>query len=869
MSGVLLGWPDHADPPDVEAAAARALGEWAGPDDTLNPANQRRAAAVWAMWETAAAVWGVNPHPNPDLPRHLACFALALLEAGFALKTVTSSALPGIDWWCRTQFTVGGNPVRVPGMTRHAVLVVKAWVAEFGVTPGRGESPVPRAWLVTMAEAMIADGSPLALRDLVMLTWAYSGALRAGELGVIAVDDLDCHPDRIAWEFASSKGNQDGSRADDTAAVGRTGDALDPLDALDRLRTAGWNPDLPTAPIIPAVGFGRRLPDPADPTVEGIAALTVNRRLRVWAEKGGLPHPVTAHALRHSRATHLWLDGASEAQVQRVLRHRERTTTLRYITKQSPWVEPGDAKEVMLGPTGDGYADLNVPRKNPRRQQGAPVDWGGLEDRLALTDELARLGPYAPSTRRRIDDELGRWDTWQAEMGLAGTDPSAVQLLAWTAWRIDLTTTTATPHKPAGVPPKANTMRAALTCLEAGLASRGVPAGTVTGPAHDVIDGYARRADVKARAALKPAPVFSLDELEVLAFVAGCPSETDTRRWATGLAALALHPLDSGKPGTSGGFRLVPPSAVQVLDPDTRLVAVDGRDPITVTSGPKPPLDPVAALDWLAANTPANAPTILDPAALTRAKRVFRKEGGTASVSGLVALGPAVVERACWRLAAPLVRAVRAQATIAAMTAGALRYDDLAAVRLESIHSVPGGGLGCPIFDKGGPVIEGGDVWFEPDPERPALDFPAQFARLVEWLPWGARGRLATACEAKQLVAVDPPATPLAFSALIVKWLAPAAVRAGVCAELSLHSFRRSAATALWWRLRAEGVPDTQAVERVRRKLRHKNAAVTVGYIARIDPTWTAAADLPAYEPEKEMRDARTPIHVTVPHHAA
>ncbi len=85
MSGVLLGWPDHADPPDVEAAAARALGEWAGPDDTLNPANQRRAAAWWAMWETAAAVWGVNPHPNPDLPRHLACFALALLEAGFAL----------------------------------------------------------------------------------------------------------------------------------------------------------------------------------------------------------------------------------------------------------------------------------------------------------------------------------------------------------------------------------------------------------------------------------------------------------------------------------------------------------------------------------------------------------------------------------------------------------------------------------------------------------------------------------------------------------------------------------------------------------------------------------------------------------------
>lgn len=285
--------------------------------------------------------------------------------------------------------------------------------------------------------------------------------------------------------------------------------------------------------------------------------------------------------------------------------------------------------------------------------------------------------------------------------------------------------------------------------------------------------------------------------------------------------------------------------------------------------GPKPPLDPVTALDWLLANTPEDAATILDPAALTRAKTSFKREGSQ-SVSGLVALGPAVVERACWRLAAPLVRAVRAQATVAAMTSGALRYDDLAQVRLENVHSVPGGGLGCAILDKGGPVIEGGDLWFEPDPERPALDFPAQFARLIEWLPWGARGPLAAGSWQRQLLAADPPTSPILGIGIMGTWLTPAAGRAGVCAGLSLHSFRRSAATWLWWRLRDEGVPDTEAVERVRRKLRHKNADTTVGvYIARIDPTWTAAADLPAYEPEKEMRDARTPIHVTVPDRAA
>ena len=868
MSAVLLGWPAGAEPPDVEAAAALALGEWAGPDDTLNPADQRRAVVLWAMWETAAAAWGVNPHPNPALPRHLACWAVALLDAGYSPASVRTM-LAGVDWWCRTQFSVGGVPVRLPGMTRHAVLVVQAWAAEFGVTPGRGESPVPRAWLVEMAEAMIADGSPLALRDLVALTWGYSGALRAGELGVIAAGDLDIHSDHIEWEFAASKGNQDGSRSDDTAAVWRTGDALDPLDALDRLRAAGWNPTLPTAPIIPAFreGGGGRLPDPADQTVEGISVVSVRFRVRGWAEAAGLPHPelVSPHALRHSRATHLVLDGASEAQVQRVLRHREWATTLRYISKLEPWVEPAVAREVMLGPTGDGYADLDVPRKNPRRQRGAPVDWGGLEERLAVTDELARLGPYAPGTRRLIDAELGRWDRWQTEMGLAGTDPSAVQLLAWTAWRIDLATTIPNSRKAAGVPPKARTMRATLSYLEAGLASRGTAAGTVTGPAHDVLAGYARRADVKARAAQKSAPVFSLDDLERLAFVAGCPPETDARRWATGLAALALHSLD---PGAGAKFPAVPPSAVQVLDPDTRLVAVDGSDPIIVGRGPKPPLDPVTALDWLAANTLDDAATILDPAALTRAKTSFKNEGSQ-SVSGLVALGSAVVERACWRLAAPLVRAVRAQATVAAMTSGALRYDDLAGVRLENVHDVPGGGLGCPILDKGGPVIEGGDVWFEPDPLRPALDFSVQFGRLVEWLPWGARGPLAARCEAQWLVAVGPPAASITASPLIVYWLAPVAVRAGVCPGLQLHSFRRSAATWLWWRLRDEGVPDTEAVERVRRKLRHKDAAVTVGtYICRIDPSWSAAADLPAYEPE-ELRDARTPIHATGPHRAA
>lgn len=859
MSGVLLGWTGD-DGPDVEADARRALTEWAALPDDLNPRDQRQAAREWKRWCAAAAAWGVNPNPNPDLPRHLAAYALALLDAGYAPSSV-QNALAGLDWWCRTQFTVNGTPVRVPGMTRHARLVLKAWAAEFLVVPGRGEVPVPRAWLVKMAEAMRADGSPIACRDLTMLTWGYSAGLRRGELGVIGVEDLTVDTDWIGWAFVSSKGNQTGARDDDRAAVGRTGDALCPLAARDLLRDAGWDPTLPTAPVIPAFKGGG-LPDPADPTVEGISGAAVLRRLGVWAERAGVPHPdlVTAHGLRHSRATHLKLGGASDAEVQRVLRHTSRATTMRYVATLSPWVEPTAAAEVMLGDNAAGYADLDLPRKATPRERGAPVDWGDLAGRLVLADELARLGPYSPSTRSKIDDQLGRWDDWRAERGLTDTEPSAVQVLAWTARRIDTATNTANPCKAAGVPPKAKTMRLALWSLEVGLASRGVPAGTVTGPAFDALDGYARRADVKARAAQKAPPVFDLDQLEELAFVAGCPSETDTRRWAVGLTALALHHLDTGHPrGGRGGFLPVPPSAVQAPGPDTRLVTVEGRDPITVTRGPKPALDAVAALDWLLANTPDDAPTILDPAALKRAKLAFSKEG-TVLAAGLVAAG--LVERVGWRLAAPLVRAVRTQAVIAAMTAGALRYDDLAGVRLERVHDVPGG-LGCPLLDKGGNVIEGSDVWFETDPSRPALDFPTQFARLTAWLPWGAHGPIATSCKGMYLPGAAPPA-PLAAQGLMQDWVGPAAERAGL-AGLQLHSFRRSAATALWWRLRADGVPDTEAVERVQRKLRHADPTVTVNhYIAVIDPSWSAAADLPAHDPTTELCDARQEIHPAV-----
>ena len=319
VSGRVIVWPAGREPTLEEIEAE--LGRW----DLADPDRAIEDATYWRYRERVVRVaedlarWGVRFDPfdpdhllDPGLPLTLAAWAVAMLDAGYAVGTVRYY-LSAVGWWCATQFARPAADVH-----RHAGLVVKAWAVE-NPRPVRGAGPVPRAWLTAMADAMSADGSPAALRDLVLLTWNLAGGLRPGEPGTVAVDDLTIRPGEIGWTFARTKGNPTGGRRDDQVILRQVpGDVLCPIAAWDRWREV-WPHTGPDMPAIPSFirgggGGGARLPNPAADDVLGVSEQAVNRMLARWAERAGVPAPtlVTGHALRHSAATFAILGGATE-----------------------------------------------------------------------------------------------------------------------------------------------------------------------------------------------------------------------------------------------------------------------------------------------------------------------------------------------------------------------------------------------------------------------------------------------------------------------------------------------------------------------------------------------------------------------------
>ena len=854
MSDRVVVWPAGREPTLEEIEAE--LGRW----DMADPDRAIEDVTYWWYRERVVRVagdlarWGVRFDPfdpdaslDPDLPLTLAAWAVAMLDDGYAPGTVQFH-LSAVGWWGATQVA---NPAA--DIHRHATLVVKAWATE-NPRPVRGAGPVPRAWLTAMADAMAADGSPTALRDQVLLTWNLAGALRPGEPGTVAVDDLTIRPGvEIGWTFARSKGNPTGGRRDDQVILRPLpGDVLCPIAAWERWREV-WPHTGADMPAIPSLLGGQQgLPDPAADVVLGVSEQNVNRMLARWSGRAGVPAPalVTGHALRHSAATYAVLGGATEDAVRRLLRHAHVATTRRYIARLDPWVSVDEARRVLLGDHPDGLEGLGVERRAARRPSG-PVRLGRRADRLGEAADLAAAGPMPPHTRRGVEFELRLWDTeFCPEFGVDPAAPSATDLRLWFGWRMRRAQATAHAGKAAGVPMKAGSARRALWCLERGLAARGVPHGTVTGEAWACYRGYARQV---AGLVDQPesAAEYGLGELAALAETAGTFDPDDEHRWAVGLVALALHPLDTGKPGPGGGFVAVPPSAVSDPGDGTRIVTVPGHPPVVVRPGPKPPLDPVAALDHLLAVTPSDAPTILDSATLDRAKGVFVLEGSK-SAARLVAAGPEVVERAMWRLAAPLVACVQDQAAVALLTAGALRYDDLRRLRRDTSPEwrvwASGSSWASLLAGSKGNPAEGETVLLDGAlvDGHPALDPAAALARLVAWTPWATGPAIGAITGKKSMAALlDPsrPPRPMPYRTLLDRLVA-VAERAGM-PGLSLHSFRQSAATAAWWRnKKTAGMSDADNFRALMRRLRHDDPTSTLVYVTAADPGVSITADV-------------------------
>ncbi len=176
----------------------------------------------------------------------------------------------------------------------------------------RADKPIPRALTAVDATAITADigaesDAPLVqARDTALFTLLYGSGLRIAEALALAVRDAP-RPGRAAPLRVRGKGDKE---------------RLLPVLPLVREAVADWlrhHPDpRPDAPLFLGIR-GRRL----NPGV-------VQRTLRLYRQRTGLPEHATPHALRHSFATHLLAGGADLRSIQELLGHASLSTTQRY-----------------------------------------------------------------------------------------------------------------------------------------------------------------------------------------------------------------------------------------------------------------------------------------------------------------------------------------------------------------------------------------------------------------------------------------------------------------------------------------------------------------------------------------------------------
>ncbi len=152
------------------------------------------------------------------------------------------------------------------------------------------------------------------LRDRAILELLYSSGVRVSELVSQNLEDLD-----FEAEMVTVRGKGDKERI---VPVGRP--ALEAVNAwlpqrqqlmLDRVKRGGT----PEEKALFLNSRGSRL-----------TSRSVERSVKSYGERAGIPQVVTPHALRHSFATHLLEMGADLRAVQELLGHSSLSTTQHY-----------------------------------------------------------------------------------------------------------------------------------------------------------------------------------------------------------------------------------------------------------------------------------------------------------------------------------------------------------------------------------------------------------------------------------------------------------------------------------------------------------------------------------------------------------
>jgi site-specific recombinase XerD len=140
-------------------------------------------------------------------------------------------------------------------------------------------------------------------RERVLFQTAYACGLRLQEVLHLEVKDIDSA--RMVVHVRQGKGNKD---------------RLVPL-SLKLLRELReyWRRHRPSSWL-----FCNQAGQPVHPG-------TVQRQLRRAVKKAGLRKPATMHTLRHSYATHMLEAGVDVMTLQKILGHRQLSTTARYL----------------------------------------------------------------------------------------------------------------------------------------------------------------------------------------------------------------------------------------------------------------------------------------------------------------------------------------------------------------------------------------------------------------------------------------------------------------------------------------------------------------------------------------------------------
>jgi integrase/recombinase XerC len=152
------------------------------------------------------------------------------------------------------------------------------------------------------------------LRDRAILELLYSTGIRVAELVSRNLEDLDFESEMLK---VRGKGNKE---------------RLVPVGRPARESVLAW---LPSRQQLTRERASRGL----EPDKEALflnsrgsrlTTRSVERLVRFYSERAGIPQLVTPHALRHSFATHLLEMGADLRSVQELLGHASLSTTQRY-----------------------------------------------------------------------------------------------------------------------------------------------------------------------------------------------------------------------------------------------------------------------------------------------------------------------------------------------------------------------------------------------------------------------------------------------------------------------------------------------------------------------------------------------------------